>query len=54
MDVLKSAIDEIKIIKDPRITLEVNLYEELTEDMGGPRILGGLSFGNASGKRKVS
>ena len=36
MDVLKSAIDEIKIIKDPRITLEVNLYGELAEDMGGP------------------
>ena len=37
MDVLTSAIDEIKTIEDPRITLEVNFYGELAEDMGGPR-----------------
>ena len=37
MDVLNSAIDEIKTIKDPRITLEVNFYRELAEDTGVPR-----------------
>ena len=36
-DILKSAIDEIQFLKDPRLTLAVGFYGECAEDYGGPR-----------------
>ena len=36
-DVLKSALDEIQFLKDPRLTLSVGFYGECAEDYGGPR-----------------
>lgn len=36
-DVLKSAIDQIQFLKDPRLTLAVGFYGEFAEDHGGPR-----------------
>ena len=36
-DVLKSALDEIQFLKDPRLTLSVGFYGECAEDYGGPQ-----------------
>jgi len=36
-DVLKSAMDEVQFLKDPRLTLSVGFYGECAEDYGGPR-----------------
>lgn len=34
---MESALEEVKEIKDPRLTLEVSFYGECAEDQGGPR-----------------
>ena len=36
-DVLKSTMDEMQFLKDPRLTLSVGFYGECAEDYGGPR-----------------
>ncbi len=36
-DVLKTALEEIKSIENPRLTLEVSFYKESAQDNGGPR-----------------
>ena len=35
-DVLKSTMDEMQFLKDPRLTLSVGFYGECAEDYGGP------------------
>ena len=36
-DVLKTALEEVKSIENPRVTLEVSFYNETAQDNGGPR-----------------
>ena len=36
-DVLRSAMEEVQFLKDPRLTLAVGFYGESAEDYGGPR-----------------
>ena len=36
-DVLKTALEEIQFLKEPRLTLEVGFYDESAQDFGGPR-----------------
>ena len=36
-DVVKSAMDEIQFLKDPRLTLSIGFHGECAEDYGGPR-----------------
>lgn len=36
-DVLNTALEEVKCIENPRITLEVSFYGESAQDYGGPR-----------------
>ena len=35
-DVLKSTMDEMQFLKDPRLTLSVGFYGDCAEDYGGP------------------
>ena len=35
-DVLKTALEEVKSIENPRITLEVSFFDESAQDNGGP------------------
>ena len=36
-NVLKTALEEVKSIENPRVTLEVSFYNEIAQDNGGPR-----------------
>ena len=36
-DVLKTALEEVKSIENPRVTLEVSFYNETAQDNDGPR-----------------
>ena len=36
-NILETTFDELKCVKDPRITFEVDFYGEMAQDSGGPR-----------------